>query len=271
MSLAKAFASTLVVPGGRVRLGDHDPGAASGFGKKEAEARIERLGARLNALQEVLAAERRRKVLVVLQGIDTSGKDGTIGHVFRHVNPQGVRVERFGVPTAEESAHDFLWRIHPRVPAAGEMTIFNRSHYEDVLAPRVHGTLSAPEWKERYDQINDFEALLSATGTTILKFFLHISRAEQKERLQARLADPTKIWKFERGDLRERALWTKYRKAYEELLEKTSTRHAPWCLVPADRKWHRNLVVSAVIVDALEKMDLRYPKPAPGLAKIRIR
>ena len=260
-----------VAPGERVRLAGRDPRAASGFTKKRAAASLTSLGRRLAGLQEILAAERRRKVLVVLQGMDTSGKDGTISHVFEHVNPQGVSVARFVVPTESERAHDFLWRIHARVPAAGEITIFNRSHYEDVLVPRVHGTVPPEVWRARYGQINAFEAMLSETGTTVLKFFLHISRKEQKERLAARLADPTKIWKFERGDLRERAHWDAYQRAYEDLLRETSTRAAPWWIVPADRKWHRNLVVASVLVDALERMDLRYPPPAPGLRKLRIR
>jgi PPK2 family polyphosphate:nucleotide phosphotransferase len=203
--------------------------------------------------------------------MDTSGKDGTISHVFENVNPQGVEVARFDVPTADELAHDFLWRVHARVPAAGIITIFNRSHYEDVLVPRVHRTVEPSVWRERYGQINAFEAILASTGTTILKFFLHISRKEQKERLAARLADPKKIWKFERGDLRERAHWNPIRRRTRSSLEKTSTRDAPWFVVPADRKWHRNLVVAAALVAAMEKMDLKYPEPPPGLSGLRIR
>lgn len=269
-NLGPVLAGARVAPGDRVRLSRRDPRASSGFSKRQGEARLLQLGRRLRELQEVLAAERRRKVLVVLQGMDTSGKDGTISHVFENVNPQGVVVARFNVPTAEEFAHDFLWRVHARVPAAGEITIFNRSHYEDILVPRVHRTLEPAVWRERYGQINAFEAILASTGTTILKFFLHISRKEQKERLAARLADPKKIWKFERGDLRERARWNLYQAAYEDILEKTSTREAPWFVVPADRKWHRNLIVAGVLVAAMEKMDLKYPEPPPGLSGLRI-
>jgi PPK2 family polyphosphate:nucleotide phosphotransferase len=270
-SLASALAGARVASGDHVRLARRDPRASSGFSKRQGEARLVALGRRLRELQEMLAAERRRKILVVLQGMDTSGKDGTISHVFENVNPQGVVVARFNVPTAEELAHDFLWRIHARVPAAGEITIFNRSHYEDILVPRVHRTVEPAVWKERYGQINDFEAVLASSGTTILKFFLHISRKEQKERLAARLADPKKIWKFERGDLRERARWSLYQAAYEDILQKTSTRESPWFIVPADRKWHRNLIVAGVLVAAMDKMDLKYPDPPAGLAGLRIR
>lgn len=270
-NLAAALAAARVSPGDRVRLTRRDPRASSGLTKRRGEARLAVLGRRLRELQEVLAAQRRRKVLVVLQGMDTSGKDGTISHVFENVNPQGVEVARFTVPTDEELAHDFLWRVHARVPAAGQITIFNRSHYEDVLVPRVHRTIEPAVWRERYALINAFEAILVSTGTTILKFFLHISKKEQKERLAARLSDPKKIWKFERGDLRERALWDRYQTAYEELLEKTSTREAPWFVVPADRKWHRNLLVAGALVTALERMDLKYPEPPAGLAGLRIR
>ena len=270
MKLARALERAVVAPGKRVDLDARDPRATSGFRKSEAQDRLEALGRRLRELQGILAAERSRKVLVVLQGIDTSGKDGTIAHVFEHVNPQGVRVARFSVPTAEELAHDFLWRVHARVPAAGEMAIFNRSHYEDVLVPSAHGKISPAGLKNRYAQINAFEALLAETGTTILKFFLHISRAEQKERLIGRLRDPSKVWKFERGDLRERALWKEYAKAYEGLLERTSTAAAPWRIIPADRKWHRNLLVAGSIVEALEAMHLKYPPRPPGLGKIRV-
>jgi PPK2 family polyphosphate:nucleotide phosphotransferase len=268
---APDLAATRVSPGDHVRLSRRDPRASSGLTKRQGEARLAALGKRLRALQEVLAAERRRKVLVVLQGMDTSGKDGTISHVFENVNPQGVEVARFTVPTGEELAHDFLWRVHARVPAAGQITIFNRSHYEDVLVPRVHRTIEPEVWRARYGLINAFETILASTGTTVLKFFLHISKKEQKERLAERLADPQKIWKFERGDLRERAHWDRYQAAYEELLEKTSTREAPWFVVPADRKWHRNLVVASALVAAMEKMDLKFPPPLPGLGKIRIR
>jgi PPK2 family polyphosphate:nucleotide phosphotransferase len=196
--------------------------------------------------------------------MDSSGKDGVIRHVFDRVNPSGVKVASFKVPTPLELAHDFLWRVHPHVPADGEMVIFNRSHYEDVLVTRVKGLVPPDVWQRRYDQINDFERLLAEggeAGTTILKFFLHIDKDEQKERLQARLDDPTKRWKFRRGDLDDRKLWPEYQRAYEEALSRTSTEHAPWYVVPANRKWYRNLVVATVLVDALERLEMTYPEP----------
>jgi PPK2 family polyphosphate:nucleotide phosphotransferase len=229
-----------------------------------------RLNGRLEELQEMLWAEHRHKVLVVLQGMDTSGKDGTIGHVFDGVNPLGVRVAAFKAPSPEELEHDFLWRVHPKVPGSGEMVIFNRSHYEDVLAVRVHRLVAAEVWQARYDQINAFEKLLSESGTTILKFYLHIDADEQKERLQARLDDPTKRWKFRKGDLADRKLWQDYTAAYEEALARTSTAHAPWTIVPANKKWYRNLVVATVLVEALEKLDMKYPEPEEDLDGIVI-
>jgi PPK2 family polyphosphate:nucleotide phosphotransferase len=218
----------------------------------------------------MLWAENRHKVLVVLQGMDTSGKDGTIRHVFDGVNPQGVRVASFKAPTPEELSHDFLWRVHPKVPGRGEMVIFNRSHYEDVLAVRVKELAPPKVWKPRYDQINDFERLLAESGTTILKFFLHIDQDEQKERLQARLDDPTKRWKFRKGDLEDRKLWKRFTEAYEEALSRTSQDGAPWYVVPANKKWYRNLVVATILVDALEKLDMRYPEPEEDLDGIEI-
>ena len=199
-----------VKPGGKIDLSEFDPAATPGFNRKEADARLQELNDRLEALQEALWAEHRHQVLVVLQGMDTSGKDGTIRHVFEGVNPLGVRVAAFKAPTPEELEHDFLWRVHARVPGRGEMVIFNRSHYEDVLVARVQKLVPPEVWKQRYDQINDFERLLADTGTTVLKFFLHISKDEQKERLQARLDDPQKQWKFRKGDLVDRALWDEY-------------------------------------------------------------
>ncbi len=216
-------------------------------------------------LQESLWAEHRHKVLVVLQGMDTSGKDGTIRHVFEGVNPLGVRVAAFKAPTEEELDHDFLWRVHPKVPGKGEMVIFNRSHYEDVLVARVQ-KLAPPEvWRRRYDQINDFERLLAETDTTILKFFLHISKEEQRERLQARLDDPQKRWKFRKGDLLDRAHWDEYMEAYEDALARTSHKHAPWYVVPADKKWYRNLMVAEVLVKALEALKIQVPEPEEDL------
>jgi PPK2 family polyphosphate:nucleotide phosphotransferase len=261
-----------VDPGSRLDLSRFDAGDTSAFkgGKEETEELFEKLNDRLEELQEMLWAENRHKLLIVLQGLDTSGKDGTIRHVFDGVNPLGVRVASFKVPTPEELAHDFLWRVHPKVPGCGEMVIFNRSHYEDVLAARVHGIVPAAVWKERYDQINDFEKLLSETGTILLKFFLHIDADEQKERLQARLDDPTKRWKFRKGDLADRRLWKDYMRAYEDALSRTSTRWAPWYVVPANKKWYRNLVVAALIVEALESLGMTYPEPEEDLQGIVI-
>jgi PPK2 family polyphosphate:nucleotide phosphotransferase len=261
-----------VEPGSRVDLSRFDAGDTSAFpdGKDGTKEAFAKLNGRLEELQEMLWAERRHKVLVVLQGMDTSGKDGTIRHVFEGVNPSGVRVAAFKAPTPEELDHDFLWRIHPKVPGRGEMVIFNRSHYEDVLAARVLELVPREVWEARYDQINGFEQLLAETGTTILKFFLHIDEDEQKERLQARLDDPTKRWKFRKGDLDDRKLWKEYTAAYEDALSRTSAAHAPWYVVPANKKWYRNLVVATVLVHALEKLDMRYPEPEEDLDGIVI-
>jgi PPK2 family polyphosphate:nucleotide phosphotransferase len=257
----------LVKPGSKVDLEGYDPDDTGAFhgGKANTAPVFADLNARLEALQEKLWAEGRRKVLIVLQGMDTSGKDGAIRHVFDGVNPTGVRVASFKVPTEEERGHDFLWRIHAQAPGAGEMVIFNRSHYEDVLVVRVRKLAPASVWKKRYEQINDFERLLVENGTTVLKFFLHISRDEQKKRLEERLADPAKRWKFRLGDLDDRKLWPEYQRAYEVALAKTSTAHAPWYVVPSDRKWYRNLVVATVLVEALERLDLKSPEPAEDL------
>ena len=261
-----------VAPGKRIRLTDFDPSDTSPVagGKKEGEKLVEKLGERLDELQDLLYAGHDRKMLVVLQGMDTSGKDGTIRSVFHSVDPLGVRVASFKAPTAEELDHDYLWRIHRQVPGKGEITIFNRSHYEDVLVVRVRELVPAKVWRARYDQINAFEEMLAATGTVIVKFFLHISADEQKERLQKRLDDPAKRWKFNRGDLAERKLWDNYMKAYEDVLNKTSTEHAPWYIVPADSKWYRNVVVSQVLVDALESLDLQYPPAEKGLEGVTV-
>jgi PPK2 family polyphosphate:nucleotide phosphotransferase len=238
--------------------------------KNEAKEALEALTGELEALQELLYAERKHKLLVVLQGMDTSGKDGTIRHVFEGVNPQGVRVASFKVPTPIELDHDYLWRVHLQTPGRGEVVIFNRSHYEDVLVVRVHQLVPEEVWKRRYDQINAFERLLADEGTTILKFFLHISLDEQKRRLQERLDDPTKHWKFATGDLAERKLWSAYQEAYEDALGKTSTEWAPWYIVPADRKWFRNLVIASVIVETLKGLKMSYPQPAEDLDGIVI-
>ena len=261
-----------VKPGAKLDLGKLDAGSTPGFkgSKKQAEERLLELTGKLELLQEALWAEHKHKVLVVLQGMDTSGKDGTISHVFEGVNPLGVRVASFKAPSADELDHDFLWRVHPKVPGRGEMMIFNRSHYEDVLAVRVKRLAPPGVWRARYDQINDFERLLAETGTVVLKFFLHIDKDEQKARLQERLDDPKKRWKFRRGDLDDRLHWADYMAAYEEALSRTSQKCTPWYVVPANKKWYRNLVVATVLVKALEDLDIQTPEPEDDLAGIVI-
>jgi PPK2 family polyphosphate:nucleotide phosphotransferase len=252
-----------IKPDSKVKLKDWDPRDTSQApgDKDETNAKSEKLAGKIIDLQELLFAEHKQKLLVILQGMDTSGKDGTVRHVMHGVSPQSVRAVSFKKPSQTELEHDFLWRVHPHVPGSGEIVIFNRSHYEDVLVVRVHQLVHDKVWKKRYDQINNFERILAESGTTILKFFLHISKDEQRERLQARLDDPTKRWKFQHGDIEERKLWDHYMKAYEEALEKTSTDWAPWTIVPADRKWFRNYVVAKTIVQTLEGFDMKYPNP----------
>jgi PPK2 family polyphosphate:nucleotide phosphotransferase len=256
-----------VKPGRRINLDKFDPDDHSAFDgdKPAALAKTESLVKDLEHLQELMYAEHKHKLLIVLQGMDTSGKDGTIRHVFSGVNPQGVQVASFKVPTSEELAHDFLWRIHKQTPGAGEMVIFNRSHYEDVLVVRVHGLVSPAECRRRYDDINAFEQMLANEGTTILKFFLHIDKREQKRRLEERLAEKSKHWKFNPADLKERALWQEYMRAYEDALSATNTACAPWYIIPANRKWYRNYLISQILVESLKSLKMAYPKPAPGL------
>lgn len=251
-----------IQPNSRVRLEGLDPGATHGWDKAAAEPELDRQLARLADLQDRLWAEAKHSVLVVLQGIDAAGKDGTINKVMEAFNPQGCTVTSFKVPSAEELAHDYLWRIHKAVPRAGEIGIFNRSHYEDVLVVRVHGLVAKAVWWKRYDQINDFERHLTDSGTTIVKFFLSISRAEQRERFQARYDDPTKRWKFAMGDLQERKRWDDYQAAFDDALTKTSTEHAPWYVIPANHKWFRNLAVATILADTIEGLDPQYPPVA---------
>jgi PPK2 family polyphosphate:nucleotide phosphotransferase len=251
----------LVRPGSRVNLRTIDPDAAHLVDDRhDASARSAALGARLAELQEMLFARHERKLLIILQGMDTSGKDGAIGHVFGSCNPQGTRVVSFRQPSDEELDHDFLWRVHRHVPGRGEVAVFNRSHYEDVLVVRVHELVDEKVWKARYGQINAFEQMLAESGTIILKFFLHISKEEQGKRLQKRLEDPTKCWKFNKGDLAERKLWKDYQRAYEDAISKTSTAWAPWHVVPANHKWYRDFVIGSVVVEALERLRMTYPK-----------
>lgn len=259
-----------VAPGSRVHLPDAAAGPPPGVPPKaDAVARVRKLGERIDELQDALYAEGRRALLVVLQGRDTSGKDGAVRRVFGPLDPLGIVITSFKVPTPLELAHDYLWRVHQAVPPKGTIGVFNRSHYEDVLVVRVHELVPEPVWRARYEQINQFERILSENGVTILKFFLHISREEQRERLLARLEDPTKYWKFSAGDLGERERWDEYTAAYEEALERTSTAVAPWHVVPADRKYVRDLLVAQVVVDALERMAPQYPGPPDGLENFR--
>jgi PPK2 family polyphosphate:nucleotide phosphotransferase len=261
-----------VKPGHRVHLKRWDPDDTSAFagGKDDAQDRLSELTRELEELQELLYAEDRHRLLVVLQGMDTAGKDGTIRHVFDGVNPLGVKVASFKVPTQEELEHDFLWRVHKQTPARGEIMIFNRSHYEDVLVVRVHRLVPPTVWRRRYAQINDFERMMAEEGTTILKFFLHISKDEQKKRLRARLDDAKERWKFNVGDLKERQLWPAYMQAYEDAISTTSTESAPWYVVPANSKWYRNLVIGTVIVKTLKGLKMRYPEPTKHLGRIVI-
>ncbi|MEO8923244.1 MAG: PPK2 family polyphosphate kinase [Caldimonas sp.] len=240
-------------------------------GNKTADkATVEALAVELDKLQDLFYADRRFKLLVLLQGTDTSGKDGTIRGVFGEMSALGVHAVSWKAPTSEEQAHDFLWRIHRQVPGAGEVTIFNRSHYEDVLVPVVKGWITKEETTRRYAQINDFERMLVETGTVILKFFLHISKDEQRRRLQDRLDDPTKHWKFEAGDLEERKLWEAYQSAYAAAIASTGTAGAPWTVVPADSKTHRNLMIAQAVKEAFERLELRYPPGDPALASIKV-
>jgi PPK2 family polyphosphate:nucleotide phosphotransferase len=252
-----------VQPGEKVRLAQHDPASTAGApgGRADIEQATVPLHDDLFNLQSRLWAESRRSLLVVLEGLDASGKDGTIKHVFRGVNPQGTTVASFKEPTREELSHDFLWRVHKRVPAAGEIGVFNRSHYEDVLVVRVHGLVPEPVWRARYAQINAFEQTLADAGTTTVKFFLHVSYEEQGRRLQSRLDRPDKRWKAQASDFTERKLWDAYQAAYTDMLEQTSTAAAPWFVIPSDHKWYRNWSVSQVLLHTLEAMDPHYPDP----------
>ncbi len=251
-----------VKPGKKVDLGEIDPGKIHGFEDDKQKGKDIRcqLTLEMADLQERLYAEHKHALLIVLQGMDTSGKDGTIEHVFEGVNPQGVSVASFKAPTPEELSHDFLWRIHRQTPGKGHITIFNRSHYEDVLVVRVHNLAPEKVWRKRYQHINDFERLLVDEGTTILKFFLYISKDEQKKRLLDRLDQPEKHWKFDPNDLKEREFWDAYIQAYQDALEKTSTEWAPWYIIPANHKWFRDLVIASAIVKTLKDL-----KPEPPL------
>jgi PPK2 family polyphosphate:nucleotide phosphotransferase len=248
-----------VAPGSRVRLSKLDPGATHGYDPAAGRAKASTDLDRLAKLQEMLFADRHHRILIVLQGIDSSGKDGSIKHLSGALHPLGTRVASFGVPTEPELAHDYLWRIHAQVPGNGQIVIFNRSHYESVLVERVHELVPKARWSKRYDHINDFERLLTDEGTTIIKLFLHIDRDAQLQRLRSRYDDPTKRWKFNVGDLEERKLWAAYQAAFEDALTKCSTAAAPWYVVPSNHKWFRNLAIGEIVTETLAGLGLAYP------------
>jgi len=250
----------MVKPGSRAKLAGRDPDDAFGYTKDKAEQALQKHQAKLAELQELLYAEKKYALLIVLQALDAGGKDGTIRHVMSGVNPQSCSVTSFKAPTAEELGHDFLWRIHKAVPIKGTIGIFNRSHYEDVLVVRVHKLVPKSVWSERYRYINDFEDTLAASGVKILKFFLNIGKDEQKKRFKERLADPCKRWKATPADFEERKLWDDYIAAFEDALSKCSSKSAPWYVIPANKKWFRNLAVSQIIVEALQSLDMKFPK-----------
>lgn len=261
----------LVKPDSKIKLSDYDPSDTGKLkSKSRAEAILDKHRKRLFEMQQLIYAEANHALLVVLQGLDASGKDGTIRHIFTGVNPQGCQVTSFKKPTEEELRHDFLWRVHRATPARGMIGIFNRSHYEDVLVVRVHGNLSAQGLKQRFAAINDFEEMLVENGTTILKFYLHISQDEQRERLQARLDDPKKYWKVNPEDLKERQRWNDYIAAYEDVFQHCSKKHAPWYIIPANKKWYRNVAISQILIEAMEQLKLVYPKAKFDVSKMKV-
>jgi len=259
-----------VKPGRRVKLADFDPDDTAGLHKKEVKDRLEENVEKLADWQYRLYAENKRAVLLILQGMDTCGKDGTIAHVMCGLNPQGCRITSFKQPSSNELEHDFLWRIHRAVPGRGQIGIFNRSHYEEVLIVRVHELVPKAVWSRRYDQINQFEKILAGNDVTVVKFFLHISKKEQLERLKARLQDPTKLWKFNPDDLKERKRWKDYMAAYEDALSRCSTKEAPWFIIPSNKKWARNLIVSQILLETLQRMRPQYPKPTVDPKKFKL-
>ncbi len=268
MKLSKRFR---LEPGAKVKLSEWDPDDTAGFGKKKkAKAAVAENLKRLAELQYLLYAESKRAVLVVLQAMDAGGKDGTIRHVMGPLNPQGCPVTSFKAPSDEELAHDFLWRVHKAVPRKGEIGIFNRSHYEDVLIVRVHKLVGKSVWSKRYEQINDFERHLAESGVHVLKFYLHISKDEQLERFKSRLEDPNKHWKANPQDFEERKYWDDYMRAFEDVLERCSTPHAPWFIIPANKKWFRNLAVSQILVESMTALDMKFPKPEFDVSKIEV-
>jgi len=269
MTAGRYYKSFQIKPSTRIRLGKWDPKFIGEHTKKEALRKIEKLREQISDMQMRLYAERQRSLLICLQGQDASGKDGVVRHVIGSMNPEGCRVVNFKEPTKEELDHDFLWRIEHQMPRKGEVVIFNRSHYEDVLIVRVHDLVPKSIWSRRYKQINDFEQRQLANGTHILKFFLHISKEEQLERFEQRLDDPAKRWKISEADYTEREYWEEYEKAYEEVFAKCNSTAAPWFLIPADHKWFRDLAISEIIVAALEALKIQVPKPTVDIADIR--
>jgi PPK2 family polyphosphate:nucleotide phosphotransferase len=265
------FSKELAVkPGRPVKLSKWDPDDTFGFEKdQETKASLEKAIERLVGFQYRLYAEKKRALLLIFQGLDAAGKDGTIRHVMSGVDPQGCVVKSFKVPSAEEAAHDFLWRVHRAIPGYGEIGVFNRSHYEDVLVVRVHELVPKQVWSRRYGQINEFEAMLKENKVKILKFFLHISKDEQKERFLERMDDPDKRWKISEDDFKERKCWDDYTDAYQDALELCSTEQAPWFIIPANKKWFRNLAVSHIIDETLKEMDMKFPLPTMNLKKLR--
>jgi PPK2 family polyphosphate:nucleotide phosphotransferase len=260
----------IVKPGHRLRLKDVDPAFKGHHETHDSAAEeLERYRQKLGQLQALLYAEKKHSVLIVLQALDAGGKDGTVDHVFAAFNPQGTSVVSFKQPTPIELAHDFLWRVHPHAPPKGWVAIFNRSHYEDVLIARVHKLVDKPTWTARYDRIRSFESGLTESGTTIVKFFLHISKEEQLARFAQRLDDPARNWKISESDYSERALWDDYIEAFEDALAATSTREAPWYVIPANHKWFRNLAVSRIVADTMEELGMSFPQPTVDLAEIR--
>jgi PPK2 family polyphosphate:nucleotide phosphotransferase len=261
----------MVKPGSKVSLRDYDPADTGPYeSAEEAEPALKQQLEEMVKLQNLLYASNRSALLIILQGMDTSGKDSTIRHVMSGLSPLGVQVSAFKAPTQEELAHDFLWRIHKRIPGHGSIGIFNRSQYEDVLVVRVHELVPKKVWKTRYAQINKFERILALNDTIVLKFFLHISKAEQKKRLEARLTDPTRYWKLSLKDMEERKYWSAYRKAYEAALGRCSTDWSPWYIIPADHKWYRNVLVAEMVAKTLRDLKMEYPPPSVDLSKIVI-
>lgn len=263
----------LISPNSKIKLKDFDPDECKSCNimKEEAILKTKELNLHLDRIQKLQNAEKKHKILIVFQGMDASGKDGAIRNVFSSVNPSGVYVAHFGSPTTEDLSRDYLWRIHDKVPANGEMVIFNRSHYEDVLIVRVQKLVPENIWKKRYNHIINFEQLLADEGTTIIKFFLHISNEEQRRRLQARIDNPEKHWKIEPNDFKDRELWGNYIDAYEDAINKTSTSFAPWYIIPSNKKWYRDLIISNILVNELSKIKMEYPKPKNNYSGIVIK